>query len=199
MTIRVLGFETRYIKNENTGQTKSIDWVEIAPAGEDFERTRTWVRVKDKMPPDTDKQGNVLTPRDKQAATYQAMQAQWNAIGPAYEAWKSGQQLPETGTPLGAWPGVTGDQAGYLKKLGVRTVEDVAEMQPDVAVGLPFPNSRRLPELARTFLDGQDAAAKEAENAALRERLAALEEALQAQIDDKPKRGRPKKEEAEAA
>lgn len=187
--ISVLEFRTDY----STG--KAVDMVLIAPKGEGHMKTQTWRRVLKLKPPETN------DPSVKESASYIDMAAKWSIIGPAYNAWKEGNTLPEDGTPLAVWPGVNQDMARALVSMGLRTVEDVRDMGDGAVSRLPFPNARKLPELAAKFLEGKDKAASDKENAELRERLAAMEELLnerlaedKPQSEDKPKRGRPKKE-----
>ena len=186
--IRVIEFKTEYRTNKDP-----IDLVLIAPSGPGFERTRTWHRVKDLRPPED------WDDSKQQSLTYRVMIERWGVIGPAYEAWKQGSEMPETGTPLEAWSGVTAEQAKFLKAMGVRTVEDVRDMN-DAALGqLRFPHARKLPGLAADYLAGADIVAKDAEIAEMRERMAAMEAMLEETT--KPKRGRPAKvkDEGEAA
>lgn len=185
--ISILEFRTDY----STG--KPVDMVLLAPKGEGHMKTQTWHRVSKLRPPKSN------DPALTESASYLDMAAKWSVIGPAYEAWREGNALPESGTPLAVWPGVTSDMAKALVSMGLKTVEDVRDMGDGVISRLPFPNARKLPELAGKFLEGKDKAASDAENAELRERLAAMEELLNERLAaDKPKRGRPKKE-AEAA
>lgn len=186
MTVRVLEFRQTY------HGSKAVDEVLISPAGEAHMKTQTWHRVAKLRPPED------VDERTRNADTYVAMNARWSVIGPAYDAWKAGTDLPETGTPLEAWSGVTADQAKILKGFLIRTVEDVRDMSESTFTKLPFPNARKLPELAKAFLEGAKDAALAAENAELKERMAAMEELLQAQMQDtpKPKRGRPPKTQA---
>lgn len=184
--IRVIDFKTEYRPGKDPR-----DWVLIAPSGPGFERTRTWHRVEKLRPPEG------WGDSAKQSLTYRVMAERWAVIGPAYEAWKEGSELPETGTPLEAWSGVTADQAKFLRAMGVRTVEDVRDMT-DAALGqLRFPHARKLPGLARNYLEGADVAAKDAQIAEMQERMEAMEAMLNEQ--NKPKRGRPPKKESEAA
>ena len=118
MLIRVLQFKTEY----RTGGRPPVDKVLIAPIGEDFERTQTWRRIEKIRPPAD------VSDQVRESATYIDMAAKWQVIGPAYEAWKTGQDLPETGVPLAAWSGVNAAQAEMLKNMGVRTVEEVASL-----------------------------------------------------------------------
>lgn len=183
--IRVVEFETRY----RVGK-EPVDYVKIAPAGPAFEKTQTWHAVE-KIRPPANADDNM-----RESLSYLNMLAKWEVIGPAYEAWRAGQEMPENGTPLAAWSGVTADQAQALRAMGIRTVEDVRDMGEAAMTQLRFPSARQLPKLAADYLEGRELAEKDAENAELRERLAALEEMIDA---NKPKRGRPRKTEAEAA
>lgn len=181
----IVGFKTEY---KNNGAT---DWVEIAPTGESFERTHTWHRVKDLKPREDVDEARLSS------LSYRAAQARWSRIEPAYEAYKSGQDIPLDGTPLAAWAGVTPEQAALLRGMGIKTVEGVRDMGEGATARLPFPNARKLPELAKAFLSSVSESAKDAELAMLKERLAALESA----VDQPEKRGpgRPRKQETEAA
>lgn len=183
---RVIEFRTEY----RTGKDP-IDWVLIAPAGPGFEKTRTWHRVEKLRPPED------WDASKRQSLTYKVMVERWAVIGPAYEAWKEGSELPENGTPLEAWSGVTVDQARFLKAMGIRTVEDVRDMTDAAISQLKFPHSRKLPQLAREYLAGADMASKDAQIAEMQERMAAMEAMLEESA--KPKRGRPAKQESEAA
>lgn len=180
----ILGFKTEYHGDRAT------DWVEIAPSGEAFERTRTWHRIKDITPPE------VMDENRRASLSYRVMEARWKAVSTAYEAWKRGQDIPLEGTPLAAWAGVTPEQAAHLRAMGIKTVEAVAEMGEGAIARLPFPNARKLPDLAKSFLSSVGEAAKDAEMAAMRERLAAMEEMLLSQPSEKRGPGRPKKAEA---
>jgi len=180
----VLGFKAEYRGD------KAVDWVEIAPSGEAFERTRTMHRVKDLMPPE-----NVDSTKADGMA-YKVMLARWAVIGPKYEAWKRNEEVPLDGTPLAAWAGVSPEQAAHLRAMGIQTVEGVRNMSESAFSRLPFPNARQLPNLARDFLSSKGEAAKDAELAAMRERMAVMEEMLAERVADEPKRGpgRPRKE-----
>lgn len=183
MSFITLDFKTEYV----TGK-EPRDMVLLAPTGEAFERSQTWHYVE------------TLRPNGRLEGAMGAMQAaRWEVVEPAYRAWKNGEEVPDNGTPLGAWAGVSQDQAKFLKTKGIVSVEQVAEMSDSTIETLPFPGRRELPKLARTFLEGQKDADLAAKNAALQERLEAMEAMLQEQMADKPKRGRPRKNETEAA
>lgn len=179
--IRIMDFKTEYKGDA------AVDWVLIGPMGEAIERTQTWQRIDKIRPPNH---------VDENSPSMMAMKARWDQIEPAYRAWKSGSDVPDDGMPLGAWSGVTTAQADLLRKMGFTTVEKVTLMKEADIAKLPFPGARKLPEMAREYLEGKDKADLLAQNQALAEKLAQLEEALNAQA---PKRGRPRKTEEEAA
>lgn len=184
MTIRIVKFETEY-----DAQGNGRDKVLTAPSGEDFNRTQVWHYINHINP-------DRVPAHKREGNSYAAIMDRWAIVGPAYEAWKRGEETPDEGTPLAAWPGVTPEQAKVLRANDVRTVEEVAKMGDTLLSRIHLPNARRLPELAKAWLDGTDAAAKDAEMAELKAQLAAMKEVLEEQVA--PKRERPKKE-AEAA
>lgn len=188
--IRVMQFKTEYRAGKDP-----IDWVLVAPTGAEFEKTQTWHRVS-KITPDDNVDQTI-----RESAPYQDMIDKWAVIGPAYHAWRNGQVLPEDGTPLSAWSGVTAEQAEFMKSVGVYTVEGVRDMGESTIEKLRFPNARRLPSLAKSWLDGEQVAEKDAKILELQAKIDALAEMMAEQMEpEKPKRGRPpKKEEAEAA
>ena len=62
-----------------------------------MDKVRTWHPVLNLMPPaDWDE-------TRRSSPTYIDMAAKWATIGPAYEAWKRGSEIPQDGTPLAAW------------------------------------------------------------------------------------------------
>lgn len=180
----VIKFKTEYPNGKET------EWVELAPVGESYDKCRTWHRIKDVRPPEN---------ANRESATMQAMFGRWEVIEPAYSAWKAGMAVPEGGTPLAAWSGVTPEQVSVLATMGIRTVEDVSTMTEGAVGRLPWPSARRTPELARAFLDSRVGSAQAEELATMREKMAAMEEMLAERMTaEKRGPGRPKKE-AEAA
>lgn len=184
--IRVDRFWTDY-RPEADGSMKAIDMVEFHSIGDD--KTTAVHRVKDILPP---KHPEMKNP------SHQAMMARWEVLGPAYDAWKRDEELPEEGTPLAAWSALSPEQVRVLKSLDIRTVEEVSQIGDSVTEKLRFPNARKLPELAKSFLSGTAVAAKDKEISDLKEQMAAMQELLQEQMQTKRKPGRPKKEEAAA-
>lgn len=178
MAVAVVQFKTEYKGG------KAVDMVLLAPKGEGFERTKTWHRIASLRPKDGG---------DPNDLSYRVQKGRWDeVIGPAYEAWKSNQEVPENGVPLAAWPALDGPQVEILRKMGLRTIEDVAALGDADVKALPWPDANKLPQMAAKWIEGQSLADKERENDELRQRLAALE----ASMAEKTKRGpgRPRKE-----
>jgi hypothetical protein len=190
--IRVIRFKTEY----NAGKPP-VDWVEFtsSDAVNDSGQAMhtTWEMVKRIMPPDA-------IANDDGGFKMAAMRSQWNQIGPEYEAWKSGEELPEQGTPLAAWPGVNVDQAVALRSIGLKTVEAVANLSEAILSKPILPNMRELKRQAAMWIDGQGNAALAVQIAELQAQNAAMLEMLAEKADEEPKRGpgRPRKEEVAA-
>lgn len=190
--IAVVEFKTHYRAGKDP-----VDMVLVAPIGAAFEKTRTWHRVQ-KLNPHRVPEGK------RENDSYKDMVAKWSVIGPAYDAWKEGSEIPDNGTPLEAWAGVTPEQVKFLKAMAIRTVEDVRDMGDRALEALRWPDARKLPKLAKEYLEGAGIAEKDAKIAEMEERMAAMQALLEEQMkaEDKPKRGRPKKaemQEGEAA
>ena len=185
MDIVVIEFKTEY-----TPDGKAVDWVLTAPRGEAMEGCQTWHRIND-IKPNGKEAGIILVAR----------MARWDTLRPKYEAWKANTAIPEDGTPLAAWSGVSADQATFLKRMGIVTVEHVRDMTDATIAKIPFPDARKLPGLARNFLEATDTAQKDRKIADMQERMEALEALLaeqmegthEAETEDKPRRGRPRK------
>lgn len=183
MDLKVIEFKTEYTAD------KATDWVLVAPRGETMEQVQTWHRIRD-IQPSADDAGDRAV----------ALNGKWSVIGPLYEAWKRDNIIPDFGTPLAAWPGVTADQAAHLKRMGLTTVEHVRDMPEGAILKLPFPDARKLPALAGMFLEATSVAAKDRQITEMQERMDAME-AMLLEGGGEPKRGpgRPRKQEAEAA
>ena len=190
--MHILEFKTEY-----RGARPPVDWVLIGGDGESLERTKTWQRIKDLKPAETEGDPEVGS------AAFEA-RFRWDKIEPAYQAWKKGEDIPTHGTPLAAWSGLNAEQAGHLKRLGIKTVEELRDATDSIFSALPFPNSRQLKELAARFLDSRSDSARDEEAVQMKERIAALEAALatatsgdEAVAQNEPRRpGRPRKEAA---
>jgi hypothetical protein len=182
--VRTVKFKTTINKSG-----KTVDWVLYGNA-ESLQTSLTWARVKDLMPPE-----DFDDDRDKQGVKMMHMRAVWSQIEPRYQAWKSGSQMPETGTPLTAWPGLNEAEIEAFNRAGIRSVEDVAEMGDGLLSKVQLPGVREHRAQARKFLEMADKAHALDRIAELEAKLAELAAAQEA-----PKRGpgRPRKAEAQA-
>lgn len=181
-TIRVIEFKTEY-----TRDGRPVDWVLVAPIHA-IHTSQTWHRIRDIIPPESE------VKNDRHGLKMTHMRAIWGMIEPAYTAWKSGQEMPETGTPLGAWPGLNPAQADVLKRSGIRTVEEVAHITDGQAEKIKLPDMRGLRRQAAAFLDARENADTanrltdlEAHNKALQERLEATMALLEERQGSAPK------------
>jgi hypothetical protein len=188
--IVILGFKTEYANG------KEEDWVLYAPR-HSAASTQTWERVK-ALRPDPAKIGTISS--ENRNMKLAAMTAFWEQIEPAYKAWKEGYEAPASGTSLRSWPALRQEQIDALVRGGVRSIEDLAEC-PDHALGrIQLPGLQSLKRQAVEFLKNKDKhdiakqlADSKAANEALAEQLQAAMELLE---EMKPKRGRPRKEDA---
>lgn len=197
---RVLKFWTDY--KTKGGKVVPIDMVELCAVGQaDRSTWRTPVSVF------TTKLRQVADPVNDQAAVQ--MHEIWSVVQPQYEAWKQGHEIPESGTPIGAWPGVSPEQAQVLRNAGFKSVEELANANDSAINRIQLPGARTLAENAKRFIAAQDKATvvnelaeKDAKIASLNEQLEELRQIVLAKMnsddDDQPKRrGRPPKVEAE--
>lgn len=184
MDIRVLRFWT---KINHAG--KAVDWVEYAPAHAISSSTNV-ARVNDMIPP-----VEIDQDRDPAGTKLFHMKAVWSFIEPHYKAWKSGKDMPETGLPLSSWPGIGEAEIFELNRVGIKSVEDVAGMSEGALDKVALPNPREIRKQAQLFLKAREAQESAHVIEDLQERLAAAE-AVIAESQAKPKRGRPRKDEA---
>ncbi|RMD94234.1 MAG: hypothetical protein D6811_03265 [Alphaproteobacteria bacterium] len=190
---KVLGFEQRV--NPRTGDLE--DWVILAPP-DGAMLARTPLRIREVMPKERGYD------RDQEGLRAAYHHARWEVIEPLYRAWKDGVDMPQTGTPLAAWAGVTKPQADELARHGVRTVEDLAGLTDGAFERIKLPDTRRLRDAARAWLTNREGGKMAGELAETKEKLAATEEALaeilerMRALEQQPprKRGRPRKEAA---
>jgi len=196
---RVLKFWTDY-KNKG-GKVVPIDMVELCAVGQaDRSTWRTPVSVF------TKRLRPVADPVNDQAAVM--MHEIWSVVEPQYNAWKQGHEIPETGTPIGAWPGVSPEQAQVLRNAGFKSVEELANATDSAINRIQLPGARTLAENAKRFIAAQDKAtvvnelaAKDAEITSLKDQLEELRQIVLSKMnddDEAPKRrGRPPKVETE--
>jgi len=189
MDIRILEFKTEY----HTGKP-DVDWVHFTSRDAMTENGAithsTWEKISRVTPRES-------LSNDDEGLKMAAMRSQWAQIEPAYLAWKQGQVLPETGTPLGAWPGVNPPQAEALKSVGLHPVEAIASANEGVLSKPPLPNMREIKRQAAMWLEGQDKAVMSARMAELEAQNAAMLEMLAEQKAEKRGPGRPRKDETQ--
>ena len=189
MSIRVLAFETQY-----DAAGKATDWVHFT-SGDAFSEAgqvthSTWEKVSRLMPP-------AGIANDDGGEKMKAMRGQWSQIEPHYIAWKAGSEIPDDGTPLGAWPGVSNTQAEVLRRVGLNTVQKVAAVPEAMLARPPLPNMRDLRSQALLWLEGRDKAALEKQLAEQAAQIAAMMEMLAERQEAEPEKrgpGRPRKE-----
>lgn len=89
----------------------------------------------------------------------------WSVLEPYYNAWKKGEETPETGTPLSAWPGCTPADRERYALLRIYTVEDVAGMTDNDMDRFGM-GARQKKALAKAYLEAgnQQEAARQIEN-----------------------------------
>lgn len=86
----------------------------------------------------------------------------------AYEAWKAGQELPVTGTPIATWPALSPANVKMLLELNIRTVEELATTNEEGIAHIGI-GARALKQRAIDFLSQNgDAGKAAAEMEALR-------------------------------
>jgi len=191
LRIRVIQFKTEYKPGK-----PPVDWVEFtsgdAMSDSGVPMHSTWEQVRRIMPPE-------FIENDDGGLKMAALRSQWAQIEPHYEAWKKGQDVPTSGTALGAWPGVNPDQADALRSVGLVTVEAVANATETILARPPLPNMREIKRQAALWLDGQDSAAMSLRVAELEAQNAAMLEMLAEQkTEAKRGPGRPRKDEQQS-
>jgi hypothetical protein len=199
LPILIHRFYTVYDENPVTKEPRARDMVEYGPIGS-AGRTHTTERI------------DILSRPNRFAGANPAVQAAqvlWDFMKPRYEAWKTNQELPETGTPLAAWNHLTPQQAEILRVNGVRSVEDVSSLTDAHFNRIPIPNLRSIVEASKKFLDSKDVHKTASELAAAHEQLAAanlridemaeMMATLMAERNETPKRGPGRPPKAEAA
>jgi hypothetical protein len=199
MSYRALKFWTQF-KPGKDGKPQGVDMVEYCAAGQ--AQKQSCVEAVSRLAK--------LQPYTPDNPAIMMAHQRWNALKPAYQAWKQGHEVPIDGIALAAWPGVSPEQAEALRMMGLRTVEEVAGASDSIITKIPFPGSRELRASAGAFLksfDKQQTAAAltelETQNKALVDQLEEMRQiVLEMQRDregDKPKRGKRVAEEQAAA
>jgi len=120
-----------------------------------------------------------------------------------YDQWKRGEELPESGTAIKGWAVISPADQQNIIAANIRTVEDLAEASEQAMTHIGM-GARMLKEKAKKWLESahdngkvvQKVTALEAENADLKRTLSEMMERMAALEADKPRRGRPPKDEA---
>lgn len=114
-----------------------------------------------------------------------------------WKAFEANQQGAMVGTPLAQWPQITKSQVKEAEFFNIKTVEQLAEV-PDSSLQRIGMGWMELRLKARNYLDAAKGmaaqSAQAAENDRLRGEIEALKASFAALQEDKPQRGRPKKE-----
>ena len=105
----------------------------------------------------------------------------WQALEPAYDAWKKGKTAPIDGTPLIAWPGATPQLVKALEPYHIRSVEDLAAIEDNVMTRTGVPGIRALKNNALAFIDAQKTTSVVAGEIST---LRSEKEAMQAEINE---------------
>jgi len=187
-------FETRAVEDRAESlrageyRTKDVDFILVVPAGSGGklvleEEYAEWIK---KIKGEAYRHERRESPDHPVAMQGARFPDEWiAAIEASYEAWKKGQAVPETGTPIKLWPVLSPSQRERLLALHVTTVEALAEA-PDGLLEAFGMGGQTLRQRARDFLKlRNDPAAKTAaeleklrkENESLQARLKALEAA----------------------
>jgi hypothetical protein len=169
-------------KGKRIMEMQEVDWVLYAPAHSPI-NTQNWERIKHIAVSDEMLQGEVTE-------KLRSMKVRWDQVAPKYQAWKAGHEVPLTGTPLAAWPGVTPEKAEVLRRYTIRTVEEVRDLVESQLERIQLPNMRDLRKAAGIFLQGRgaaEAAERETERdneiAALKAQLTETNERFAAAMD----------------
>lgn len=148
--------------------------------------TATEERLRHMDPANFTENGGAETAGEKMAF----LQYRWDQIAPAFEAWQSGQVMPEYGIPLAAWSAINADQVKMLHASGLKSVEDVRDLTENQIGKIKLPNVRDLKKMAALYLDGlgsaklaEENAARDAEISGLKEQLAAAMALLEEQAE----------------
>jgi hypothetical protein len=165
---RIVKFWTKYV--QRNGDTVAVDMVEYcAPGMAQRASTTAPVSMLAKVQPNIDPDN---------IAGQMALN-RWRVIEPAYNAWKQGQELPASGTPLAAWPGITPEQADVFRQTGLRSVEEIADASDSLMQRVQLPGVRDIRDNARRFLEARDQAKVADALAAKDEQINALQDQLE--------------------
>lgn len=167
-------------RSKDFGMTEELFWIAYRP------------RQNGGQPEDTPRRWSAIEGEERQA------------LLPIFDAWQKGIDAPVEGTPLRSWAGMVPSLLDGLLKSGINTVERLADTSEAVVAGCGV-GCLALQVKAREYVKNSTADhLARAENAALKAQLEELQAQISALSDsgdsgtmsDKPRRGRPPKQEA---
>lgn len=189
-SLRIVGFRTDYSPidpaNPIAGM-KATEYVDLSSVGQ-AKYTVTPMRIADAK---------------------RMTNGMWEVVRPHYEAWKSGQDVPENGTPLAAWAGIRPEQIAVLRQFDIKTVEDLAALTDSILSRPGMTGLRSVRDAAvawekskDTRAVASDVLAVKLENEALKQQMADLMALMGKDNTEEPVKrrpGRPRKEDADEA
>jgi hypothetical protein len=152
LNIRIVKFYSRPKPKKDdsgkeTGEMTTEDWVAYAPPGQ-LDRSVT-----------NEKISAIQRIKRPEAEHHPAAETQFQFkeyILKHYDMWKAGEEAPVDGTPLAAWNALDTDMVEAFKRAGVRTVEEIRDMNDSIISRVNVPRPRELKVLAQRFLEAAD-------------------------------------------
>lgn len=145
-------------KGKRVMSMQEVDWCTYVPSHSALNSQLT-ERIKHLRPSEDMVHG-------EQTEKSRFMSVRWSQIEKEYIAYKTGQEIPLHGTPLAAWSGVTREAGEVLKRLGIKTVEEIRDLVESQMDRIQLPNVREMRRSAAAFLankETSDAAQREAD------------------------------------
>lgn len=171
ISLRIVRFWTDYTRKNEDGTPRAVDMVEYCGVG--MAQSRTTIATVSSL--------SRVRPFEMGSEDVAAAMAneRWTLIKGAYDAWKKGEEIPDRGTPLGAWPGITQEQAALIRQAGLRSVEEMAEANDTILKSIKLPNTLGLKENAKRYLASFDKQATAMKIEAAEKRSEGLEQQLE--------------------
>jgi hypothetical protein len=143
-------FWTKYIEPE-PGAKLLNEAGEMVPSAYGEEDWVEWIKKGEQNPGTTQEAIKRLSGNPK---LKRRPRIEWAVIGPAYEAWKKGEDIQQVnGTPLHAWSGVSREMASELRKFNLFSVEDLADFPDHMLSRIPIPSLRDIRVRAKAFVE----------------------------------------------